>query len=232
MAGNPEKLIIFDIDGTLMLSGPVIRQIFGAAFGKACGKPAVLDGIPFAGKTDRGIFRMVLSISGVEGDFEAMFSSFVKEFLRELRQVYPRARGPHLMPGIRDLLDSLEERDGVALALGTGNIQESASIKIGRFDLMKYFPVGGFGDRCETRAEVFREAIRKAGEQYHWDESPGKTWVVGDTPADIQAARECGIRVLAVATGPHSVEELERLSPDAVLPDLRNTAEVVSILNS
>ena len=97
---------------------------------------------------------------------------------------------------------------------------------------MKYFPVGGFGDRCETRAEVFREAIRKAGEHYGWDESPGKTWVVGDTPADIQAARECGIRVLAVATGPHPVEELERLFPDAVLPDLRNTAEVVSILNS
>ena len=113
--------------------------------------------------------------------------------------------------------------DGAALALGTGNVRETAYTKLQRFGLDTYFPVGGFGGDHEKRADLVRAALADARAHYDVDFDPADTWVIGDTSADVAAARDAGCRVMAVMTGPHREAELS--GADVVVEDLAATGE-------
>ncbi len=216
-----EVLCIFDIDGTLLLNGRVAADAFRAAFLETTGAEALGDGIQFAGMTDRGIFRALLVRAGldeVEGD--RLFAGFERRFTERLGEVYPTAEGPHLLPGVRGLVRALAARRDVALALGTGNCRPTAYIKLARFGLDGYFPLGGFGDRHEDRVEVIRAAISAAVEQGRWRPDGGRVWVIGDTVRDVVAGHAAGAKVLVVGTGPGDPEEKRAAGAEAFLPDL------------
>jgi phosphoglycolate phosphatase-like HAD superfamily hydrolase len=223
------KLILFDIDGTLLLSGRVVKDAFLRAFDEITGETGDLDGVRFAGKTDRSILRQMLARLGREGDLEKLFGPFVRNFVDRLRVTFPRAEGPYLLPGVLPLLRALD-RAGFALAVGTGNVRESAMIKLGRFGLDRFFPAGGFGDRHEDRTAVFREAIESARAHYGWAAGAQSVWVVGDTAADVYSAQAVGARALAVGTGPVPSEELVSCGADRVVADLSATWEIIDFI--
>lgn len=214
------RLLIFDIDGTLLLNGPITKRLFAESFAEVVGRDPVRDDVRFHGNTDRGIFRMLL-----DDDDEAYarhFDAFATTFTAKMREHYPSAEGPYLLPGVLELVDALRARDDVALALGTGNIRETAYVKLGRFGLDSYFPVGGFGGDHLVRADMIRGAIADARVHYDFDFDPADSWVIGDTVNDVIAARDAGCRVMGVMTGPHRQDELR--DADVVVEDLRDTA--------
>lgn len=223
------RLVLFDIDGTLLLSGNLIRKVFGESFEAVTGIRAGLDGIFFAGNTDRAIFRQVMEKAGLRGDFDRLFLLFSRRFADRLREVYPAGDGPVLLPGALPLLRALKRR-GFALAVATGNLRETALVKLQRFGLDRFFPAGGFGDAVESRVDVFRAALESARAHYGWAAGARGTWVVGDTPADIRGAREIGATPIAVATGPVPRADLEAAGPETLLPDLKDTRRVLSLL--
>ena len=218
------RLLVFDIDGTIMLNGPVAGQLFVESFKRVVGRPPV-DGVHFHGNTDRGIFRAMLD---GKGDFDALYRVFAAEFSRRMRAEYAASEGPYVLDGARELIDSLHTHDGAALALGTGNVRETAYTKLRRFGLDEYFPVGGFGGDHEIRADLVRAAVVDARAHYDVDFDPADTWVIGDTAADVAAARANGCRVMAVMTGPHRESELS--GADLIVEDLGATAERVGQL--
>ncbi len=223
------RLLIFDIDGTLLLNGPVIREIFFYAFKQVCGRLPETENIYFHGMTDRGIFRTLLNQVSIHNGYEALFRQFKTLFVRSLHDRYPYATGPFLLPGVETLLSELNRLPDIYLALGTGNIRESAYIKLRRFGLDVFFPIGGFGGDHELRTDVISSAIQESGDYYQLAFEPSSIWIIGDTLADIDAAHQAGAKALAVATGLESLEALEHSSAEAVLNNLENTSLVISV---
>lgn len=224
---RPTILTIFDVDGTLLLNGDAARVAFLRAFHETTGVDAHPMGVKFAGMTDRGIVRVMLDHFGVEGDYEQRFQAFAGRFTELMREGYAGFEGPTLLPGVRELIEQLSRRDEAALALGTGNIRETAYIKLSRFGLDHHFKAGGFGGEHEDRAKMVEAAMDEAARVYGWE---GEAWVIGDTPRDIAAARGAGAKVLAVATGMIGLDELKSHEPDALFEDLLDTQEVLRTL--
>lgn len=194
------QLLVFDIDGTLLLSGPVVHESFARSFERAAGVPARLDGMRFAGHTDRGIFAELHGRSGSAVPLDASFEAFRTHYPADLERSYFEAEGPRLLPGVQELLDALAPRADIALSLGTGNIRESAYIKLRRFRLDGLFPVGGFGCATADRAALVQRAIDDSRDHYGAARLAPRPWVIGDTPADVAAAKACGASCVAVGT--------------------------------
>ena len=220
--------VIFDIDGTLLLSGPVVREVFAQAFADICDEAAPLWGVHFAGMTDRGILRLLLEKLGRGDEFDRLFPAFAEHFPELLGQRYPGASGPYLLPGVQDLLDALKRRREVVLLLGSGNLRRTAHIKLDRFGLLPYFVAGAFGSEHERRDAIFQDALDQSRSDLGWDGETTKAWIIGDTESDVESAHKVGARVLAVATGPSKEESLE--NADALVPDLSDTVRVLQIL--
>ncbi len=223
------KLILFDIDGTMLLNGAIAQSTFLETFANVVEVEPHFDGLSFAGATDRGIFEQLYERSGSRGDAEALFARFCREYPHSLRQRYPQAPDPYMLPGVSELLGALASVDSVALGLATGNLRESAYIKLGRFGLEPFFPTGGFGGEHSRRDQVFAAAISNSRDHYAIEHTD-PPWVIGDTQDDVRAGRSVGARVLAVATGFHSREALG--GADYVVDDLTDTQAVLELLLS
>ncbi|MCS7166930.1 MAG: HAD family hydrolase [Gemmatales bacterium] len=213
-----KTVVFFDIDGTLLRSGGAGKLAMLTAVQQAFQvNPAPVE-VPFSGRTDRAILRDLLRAHGIDFTPEN-FERVVDVYLRILPDCLQRMAG-RVLPGVLDLLDALERRDGVVIGLLTGNLRRGAQTKLGHFGLAERFPFGGFGDQYFDRNDVAREAVRAAQQYLNGSCAPDRIWVVGDTPLDIACARHIGARVLAVATGTHSVEQLQAHRPDLLLQDL------------
>lgn len=232
-AAPHRRLFIFDIDGTLLLSGPVARDAFAAAFEEVTTAPAHHARVSFAGMTDRGIFRALLREAEHrldEDSFERRFAAFAARFTAKLAEVYPTAQGPRLLDGAQAVVQALAAQPDAALALGTGNIRDTATIKLRRFGLDRFFAAGGFGGDHEERSDVILAAMASARARLGWTGQPAGAWVIGDTLQDVAAARAAGTRVLAVGSGFTPLAHLHDSGADAVLPDLADTARVLQVL--
>ena len=136
------------------------------------------------------------------------------------------------MPGVRELLDKLAPNKTVCLALGTGNIERAARMKLRHLNVESFFPVGGFGEFTEERRELLADAVKNASHHFQCTFSPQNTWVIGDTAYDIEGAQALGLRALGVATGGlFSMDDLRRAKPDLLFEDLSDTERVIASLN-
>jgi phosphoglycolate phosphatase len=224
------SLILFDIDGTLVLTGGAGGRAMSLAFQEIFGVRDALSGIAMAGRTDAWILADALTAHNIASDPKALVR-FREAYLRHLtiELVKPGAR-KGLMPGVRELLDVLRRRDDVYLALLTGNYEEGARIKLEYFDLWRYFPCGAFGDDAPQRDGLVSKALERIAATGGPSFSAVDAVVIGDTPLDVACASFCGARSIAVATGSHSVEELRAAGADVVMQDLADTAEVLRVL--
>jgi phosphoglycolate phosphatase-like HAD superfamily hydrolase len=225
------KLVLFDIDGTLVLTGGAGIRAMNRAGEAVLGVPSILDGIPVAGRTDWIIFRDALDRIGRELD-DDLFARLRDEHVSNLREeILQPGRGVKaVMPGVRELLPVLRSRDDVFLGLVTGNFRDAARIKLEHFDLWGYFQCGAFGDDSADRNELVPVALERARGCGLPHVRCEDVFVVGDTPHDVACAAAVGATSVAVATGTHSVDELRESGAAVVLRDLSDTARFVRLL--
>jgi len=226
------KLVLFDIDGTLLRGDGSARRAFEGSLAQVFGTTPD-PRVHYDGKTDPQIARELMRLAGHDdAAIDERLALAIDGYLERLRrEVSNGTRHFEALPGVGALLDALEPRDDVVLGLLTGNVAAGATIKLRCAGLdVARFRVNAFGSDHEHRPELPRVAQRRAREVtgHHFDGDA--IVVVGDTPADIACARSVGARTLAVATGRYSVDELAEHAPTVTFADLTDTAAVVAAL--
>jgi len=217
------KLVLFDIDGTLLLSAGAGRRAILAAVAERVADLTAMAGIRFDGKTDPQIVTELLAAAGQESPSDparvaAVLERYVSHLELELAVHGHRSR---LMPGIPELLDALEAEQGVVLGLLTGNVVTGARLKLKAAGLdPDRFVVGAFGSDHSERAELPPIAVRRAEPYFGREPSGAEVVIIGDTPADVSCGTCIGARSIAVATGGFSVAELRAAGAHAVFADL------------
>lgn len=245
-AGQPEtgppeagpgrwRLLLWDVDGTLVHAGPVARAAFDLAVARALGRDPGEHGVVMSGKTDPQIAREILAalalsgeevarhLPGVLAGLEGALAGAVDEIRRHGR----------VLPGVEHLLPRLHATPGVVQTVLTGNLASNAVVKLRAFGLDRWLDVevGAYGSDHHDRRALVPLAVEKASTRSGHRFRPEEVWVIGDTPRDLGCARAAGVRCLLVATGGHyGYEELSALGADAVLPDLSDVEAVVELL--
>ncbi len=223
-------LVLFDIDGTLILTGGAGGRAMTRAFEDVFGVPQGFAGLPMAGRTDRAILHEAVARAGMALTPDR-FEAFRRCYCAYLREEIERpGSGKGVMPGARELLEELRSSNGVALALLTGNFAEAARIKLEYFMLWHYFPWGVFGDDAIDRAVLVPRALAEANTRGVRIDTPRQVIVVGDTPHDVACARAADARAVAVATGGFDEATLGAAGADLVLASLRDRAAFRRVL--
>jgi len=226
------KLLLFDVDGTLVLTGGAGVRAMNWAFEQTFGRSDALRGVPLAGRTDRAILEEAVAqaLPGASLD-DSQLAAFVDRYLERLRaEVALGGPGKRVLPGVRPLLERLAGRDDVELALLTGNLEAGARIKLEHFDLWRFFRWGAYGGAVTDRNALLPVALAEARARGLSGLDPSAVFVVGDTPADVECARSGGARAIAVATGPYDRAALSASGADEVLEDLSDTAAFLRAL--
>jgi phosphoglycolate phosphatase len=236
------KLVLFDIDGTLVLTGGAGIRAMNRACEELVGHPHALEGIPVAGRTDRIILSDVVTRAGHslhDGLLEQLRDRYIDNLrveiekpggLQSFESLGARGGVKAVMPGIRELLDILDRREDVFLGLLTGNFEAGAKIKLEHFDLWRYFPCGAFGDDAADRNELVPFALERAQRCVLPDIDAADVLVVGDTPHDVACARAAGAVPIAVATGSFTSDQLRASGADLVFEDLSDTAAFLRLV--
>ena len=222
-----KKLVLFDIDGTLVSTGGAGTRSMNLAFNELFGVQDAFKNIPMAGKTDLQIMKEGLKTHGLphlDGNVEKMMNGYIKFLQIEINNPMK-----HLMPGIKESLALLNEMS-MTIGLLTGNLEKGAKIKLGAFNLNEYFLDGAFGSDDEDRDKLLPIAIDKfSGKGFKF--FPADCIVVGDTPRDVRCAKIHGAGCIAVATGPYSKEALLDTKADIVIDSLAETDKYISFIS-
>jgi phosphoglycolate phosphatase len=216
---HPHKWIeadayLFDIDGTLLnASGRAHYYAFNSALREIFGIDVTIDGVPWHGNTDTGILRAVLRREGIEGaTLDRHLAAAIAHMCTEVERNRAHVRAK-VCPSIPSLVRILHSQ-GKLLGVASGNFCKIGWVKIEAAGLREYFSLGSFSDDAEHRSDIFRNAVGEARSRLG---QSATVCVVGDTPADVQAARANNIPIVAVATGVYSAEQLAEHKPDVLL---------------
>jgi phosphoglycolate phosphatase-like HAD superfamily hydrolase len=223
------NICLFDIDGTLISSGGAGKRALELALTHAFGVEHIIEKLQLSGRTDRAIIRDMFRFAGI-ADTPENLRRMIEAYLSCLPNCLAGHKGM-VLPGIVALLQELAGRESVALGLLTGNIREGARVKLGHYRLYEHFAFGAFGDEHFDRDDVAREAAQVIEQQFGKDVIRQRIWVIGDTPFDVRCARAIGARAVAVATGWHPLEELERTRPDILVQDLSDPRDLLAALS-
>jgi phosphoglycolate phosphatase-like HAD superfamily hydrolase len=224
-------LLLFDIDGTLLLSGKAGLRAMTRAFHAVFGVSDAFAGTHFGGRTDSYLLSYALRNAGLP-DTPDVHDRFRECYLRLLAEEIQQPGSGHkgLMPGARELLEALDDHHHVHMALLTGNYRDAAAIKLDYFELGDAFEWGAFSDDSADRNALVGIARNRAATYDIPDVALERIVIIGDTPHDIECARAGGASCIAVATGGFTEDELRRAGADVVLPDLSDTKAVLSLL--
>ncbi|HEY8312460.1 MAG TPA: HAD family hydrolase [Gemmatimonadaceae bacterium] len=222
-AWNEFDAYLFDIDGTLMNCTDAVHYFaFNDALSAVAGRSLTIDGVVAHGNVDVGIVRDAFAQAGVPED---EWRPRLPEILDRMRNFVSEHRKEFcisVLPGVREVLDHLRAR-GAILGTATGNLEVIGQAKLNIAGLQDVFHFGGWSDACETRAEVFNRAASSARRLANDEQI--SICVVGDTPADIKAARANDVKVIAVSTGIYSFETLAAEAPDVLVSSLEELME-------
>jgi phosphoglycolate phosphatase len=227
------RLVLFDVDGTLVDAGGAGRAALRRAMVHVFGEAGPIDSYDFHGRTDPSIVRGLLRALGrddpwIDARLAEVWPPYLESLDEELAARDGRAR---TYPGVQELLGRLGGATGVTLGLVTGNLEQGALRKLAAAGVRTSFSVGGFGSDSEHRDDLPPVALSRAAERgLSFD--PEEVWVVGDTPEDIRCGRASGLRTLAVATGRHPADVLREHGADVVLADFSDAASVAAALLS
>ncbi len=218
LPSNGARLVLFDVDGTLLSAGRAARESILAALSSVLGWEGSADGNDFSGKTDPQILRELVLDSVTGERFEAALEAVLDRYVEELaRRLQPEAVVPK--PGIPALLERLESDPRVTLGLLTGNIERGARMKLEPPGFNRHFPFGAFGDDSSDRYCLPEIAVARARLRTGREFPRGSVVIVGDSVHDVACGRPLGARAIAVATGPTSAERLAAERPDTLFAD-------------
>lgn len=221
------RLVLFDVDNTLLWTGGAGTLAMARAFQDLYGVEDAFRSVEFSGRTDNSIVREALALHSVlDGNVQGQIDRFKQRYLVHLADTLREAAGGRVLPGVCDLLDRLGRQPEVRLGLATGNFRGGAELKLAHYGFSPTLVRGGFGDDAEERALVVGVAIRRLGGSGFG----GPSAVLGDTPHDVQAARANGAFAVGIATGRYSADELLEAGADAVFEECTDPRLLDTIL--
>lgn len=228
--GNPaRKLLLWDIDGTILHTGKAGETALGHAMKKLHGVSKGLQGLEIAGRTDKWIVEQLLAREGLaHGEKEV--ARFLDVYVERLAEELPLRNGA-LHPGVLGILEEAHRRPDLVQGLLTGNIEKGARLKLTRYGVNHFFEFGAFADDSSVRNELGPHAQRRARDRHGEEFPPERIYIIGDTPHDVACARAIGARAIAVATGSFSVEQLQSCGADAVFSNLNSPEEFFCFLS-
>jgi len=225
------RLILFDIDGTLLSTRGAARRAFHHAMLEVYGTAGPIATLPFDGKTDPQIARELLAFEGI-GDAETdaglpvLWEAYIRELEIELGQPDHET---DTLPGVRTLLSALARAADAVVGLVTGNIERGAALKVSSAGLSG-FRLGAFGSDCEQREGLPPIAVERARALYGIAFRGQDILVIGDTPADVRCGQALGVHAVGVATGRHPADQLRAAGAHTVFEDLSDTERVLQVL--
>jgi phosphoglycolate phosphatase len=215
----PIKTVLWDIDGTLLVTGGAGAVAWQRAFEEQWGVEANIEEHTQAGMTDPEIaaiiFREVIGREGTDQERAAAIAGY----LAHLEDAVNESSGYRIMAGIEETLPRLAEQ-GVLQGIVTGNVEAAAHIKLARGNLNRFFQFGGYGSDSSDRTEVTKKALERGAAVLGSPLDPSQAISVGDTPRDISAGHTAGIRVVGVATGAYTVDQQREAGADWPIPDV------------
>src|ERR1043166_2223779 len=223
-----KRLLLFDIDGTLINSGGAGIEALKLALRERFGIDDDLHDIEIAGMTDSGIVLTILKKHQIASTHENV-AAFLDSYVHFLALELPRRKGA-LLPGVLELLEKLQSRKHLVLALLTGNLSRGAQLKLDHYGVWHFFEFGAFADDHNDRNRLGPFARARAKEKHGREFSASEIDVIGDTPRDIACGRALGARTIAVATGTWSRDQLAEHQPDFLIDDLSEVETIMDTL--
>ena len=228
-----KTLLLFDIDGTLLLTGGAGKIAFEEAFEEIFEIPNSWRNLDPHGKTDPAIFDEVaqreLGRLLTPGEFELLMERYEELFEDRIMNASPLFE---LMPGVVEILEHLSKDPAIFLALATGNFERAGRMKLRRGGIEHYFLTGGFGNDARERDEILLAAVAFSEELARKSFGKDRIFVIGDTEYDIAAARKAGLKSIAVLTNGRTRQHFKKDPPNHILPDLTNIPAFLSCINS
>ena len=220
------KLLIWDMDGTLIYGGESGRVAMEKAFEIAFGVKDAFKTIEMSGRTDTIIFYDACDSLGINHN---EYDKFIDTYYNVLNQDLEKLNTIKIIPNVSSVLDSLKG-NGVLNILGTGAAERIARTKLSYVGLNKYFKTGGFGDNIVDRSELIKKAIENAEKLYNTSFNKEYIFIIGDTPGDIEAARALGIKIISMATGSYLVKDLMKYKPDFVFDNFEDIDHFLKVV--
>jgi len=224
------RVLLFDIDGTLLLSGGAGNRSLDRAMKKLTGREGGMNDVLPDGKTDYLIIEEAFRVNFADlGLGPEAVRKTLEYYLEILEEEVRSSKGFRLMPGVPAVLNACRDA-GHLLGLATGNLEKGARIKLDRAGLSEYFDFGGYGSDAITRTDMVHAAVRKARAAAGFDVRGEHIYAIGDTPYDIICPHEAGIRAIGVGASRFSCEELAEYHPEFLLDDLTDPEALLKCL--
>ncbi len=221
-----KKLVLFDLDGTLVTTGGAGCQALIKGMEKLYGKKPVFEHSLISGRTDFDNFTIVYGLlhkgkKPTATELKKMEKAYVDQLPSEVHALV-RAKKYDLIPGVDKFLKELAKDKDVVLALGTGNVEKAAFIKLEPSGLGKYFTVGGWGTDGHIREDMLKAAVKRAEKKFKTKFAPDQVYVIGDTHRDICAAKNCGFHNAVITTGLGDPQKIMRAAAELEIADFRD----------
>ena len=229
-----EKLILFDIDGTLLVIDTLSDLAFRAMTKEIYGVECSFKEISYAGMTDPRILEEVLKLRRIDDEtIAARFDEAIEKYCTYF-DYFARGNSYHITshPGVIQLLDAIEQMPEMRMAILTGNLEYTGWKKLELANLKHYFPFGAFGSDSKVRAELVGIALQRAEDTYGITYKNKNVIIIGDSPHDVECGKSYGVTSIAVATGHSSAEELKKYAPDYLFNNLGDYERVLEALRN